>query len=71
MESFATMVPTKATVVRNGDVSVIDSKDVVLGDLVEIKFGDRIPADIRIIECSSLKVNFLVLFQQNLIFLQG
>ena len=28
-----------------------------MGDIIDIKFGDRIPADIRIIEASGLKVD--------------
>ena len=31
-------------------------QELTLGDVVEIKFGDRIPADIRVIECRGFKV---------------
>jgi len=31
--------------------------DLTLGDIVELKFGDRIPADLRIIESHSFKVD--------------
>lgn len=34
----------------------INAEDVVVGDVVEIKGGDRIPADLRIISASSCKV---------------
>nr|CAH7743770.1 unnamed protein product [Callosobruchus chinensis] len=57
MESFANMVPPKATVIRGGEVLSIVSKDVVPGDLVDLKFGDRIPADIRITESNGFKVD--------------
>jgi len=33
------------------------AEDLVLGDVVEVKFGDRIPADIRIIESRGFKVD--------------
>lgn len=56
MESFANMVPPKATVIRGGETMTVMSKDVVVGDLVELKFGDRIPADIRIIHSQGFKV---------------
>lgn len=56
MESFANMVPPKATVIRGGETITIVSKDIVIGDLVEMKFGDRIPADIRIIHSQGFKV---------------
>ena len=32
-------------------------EEVVVGDVIEVKFGDRIPADIRIIESSGFKVD--------------
>lgn len=57
MESFANMVPPKATVIRGGETITIVSKDIVIGDLVEMKFGDRIPADIRIIHSQGFKVD--------------
>ena len=34
----------------------MDSEDLVVGDIVEIKAGNRIPADIRIIEAKGFKV---------------
>ncbi|XP_076182319.1 sodium/potassium-transporting ATPase subunit alpha [Ptiloglossa arizonensis] len=56
MESFKKMVPTFAAVIRNGVKLQVATEDLVLGDLVFIKFGDKIPADIRIIECTGLRV---------------
>ena len=35
---------------------IIAIQELTLGDIVEIKFGDRIPADIRVIECRGFKV---------------
>jgi sodium/potassium-transporting ATPase subunit alpha len=34
----------------------MESKELVVGDIVEVKAGDRIPADIRIIQAHGLKV---------------
>lgn len=56
MDSFTNMIPPKATVIRDGQKILIESKEVVMGDLVEVKFGDRIPADIRLVECHGFKV---------------
>ncbi|KOC67548.1 Sodium/potassium-transporting ATPase subunit alpha [Habropoda laboriosa] len=56
MESFRKMVPTFATVIRNGVKLRVATEDLVPGDLVEIRNGDKIPADIRIIECRELRV---------------
>ncbi|XP_072049394.1 sodium/potassium-transporting ATPase subunit alpha-3-like [Amphiura filiformis] len=57
MESFAGMVPQEALVMRDGEWSSIDAIQVVQGDIVEVKGGDRIPADIRVIESKSFKVD--------------
>lgn len=57
MESFGNMIPSKATVVRGGEIMEIMCKDIVDGDLVDMKFGDRIPADVRIIESHGFKVD--------------
>ena len=50
------MVPQEATVKRNGEIVTINAVDCVLGDIVMVKSGDRIPADIRVIEAKSMKV---------------
>ncbi|KAK2579052.1 hypothetical protein KPH14_002843 [Odynerus spinipes] len=57
MESFKNMVPQFATVIREGEKLTLRAEDLVLGDVVEVKFGDRIPADIRIIESRGFKVD--------------
>ncbi|XP_049633579.1 sodium/potassium-transporting ATPase subunit alpha-2-like [Suncus etruscus] len=57
MESFKNMVPHQALVIREGEKLQISVEKVVVGDLVEIKAGDRIPADIRIISAQSCKVD--------------
>ena len=56
MESFKKMIPQEALVLRAGDKLVMPAEDVVLGDILFVKFGDRIPADIRIIEAKGFKV---------------
>jgi sodium/potassium-transporting ATPase subunit alpha len=57
MESFKNMVPQYALVRRNAEKISIEAKELTLGDIVEIKFGDRIPADVRIIEATGFKVD--------------
>ena len=56
MESFKRMVPVIATVVRDGVRLQLPAEEVVVGDVVEIRLGDKIPADIRIIEERGLRV---------------
>uniref|UniRef100_A0A8B9LS43 Sodium/potassium-transporting ATPase subunit alpha n=1 Tax=Astyanax mexicanus TaxID=7994 RepID=A0A8B9LS43_ASTMX len=57
MDSFKNLVPQQALVIRDGEKNHINAEDVVLGDLVEVKGGDRIPADLRIISAHGCKVD--------------
>ncbi|XP_009863609.1 PREDICTED: sodium/potassium-transporting ATPase subunit alpha-1 [Apaloderma vittatum] len=57
MESFKNLVPQQALVIRNGEKISINAEGVVVGDLVEVKGGDRIPADLRIISAHGCKVD--------------
>merc|ERR1712172_219058 len=57
MESFKNLVPQYALVRRNGEKITIEAVNLTLGVIVEVKFGDRIPADIRILEARQFKVD--------------
>ena len=46
------MHPKRAAVVRNGSLLRIDSKLLVRGDVVQIRAGDTIPADCRLLDFS-------------------
>lgn len=46
----------KAYVIRDGYLKEIDSKELVVGDLVELEVGRYIPADMRLLSTSNLKV---------------
>lgn len=56
MDSFKNLVPQYATVIRGGETITVKAEELTLGDIVLIKFGDRVPADLRIIEAMGLKV---------------
>ena len=56
MESFKNMVPQTAIVVREGEKLNVMAEELVVGDIVEVKFGDRVPADIRVISAHGFKV---------------
>ncbi|MDD4291196.1 MAG: cation-translocating P-type ATPase [Clostridia bacterium] len=43
-------------VLRNGVLTTIKSEDLVKGDIIVLEAGDSVPADARIIECASMKV---------------
>ena len=57
MASFKNLVPQYALCLREGDKVNIKAEDLTIGDVVEVNFGDRIPADIRIVEARGLKVD--------------
>ncbi|TMW69051.1 hypothetical protein Poli38472_001207 [Pythium oligandrum] len=56
MDSFKNMLPQKCTVVRDGTSQLIPAEELVVGDLVWVRNGDKVPADLRILLCSNLKV---------------
>uniref|UniRef100_A0A671RGX9 Sodium/potassium-transporting ATPase subunit alpha n=1 Tax=Sinocyclocheilus anshuiensis TaxID=1608454 RepID=A0A671RGX9_9TELE len=58
MDSFKNLVPQQALVIRDGEKNNINAEEVVVGDLVEVKGGDRIPADLRIISAHGCKVKY-------------
>merc|ERR1711910_5284 len=57
MESFKNLVPQYAVVRRDGKKIEIEAKELTLGDIVDVQFGDRIPADIRILDSRGFKVD--------------
>lgn len=56
IEALKTMSATQSKVLRDGRMTVLHSEDLVVGDVVLLEAGDAIPADARLLECASLKV---------------
>ena len=42
---------------RDGAQREIEASQLVVGDIVQIRGGDKTPADIRMLECHSIKVS--------------
>merc|ERR1711962_1831773 len=57
MESFKNLVPQYALCLRDGEKHNLPAEELCVGDIVEIKFGDRVPADVRVIEARGFKVD--------------
>lgn len=57
MEALKELAAPQTIVLRDGKEIEIPSKELVPGDIVYIDTGDRLPADIRIIEASGLKID--------------
>lgn len=51
------MLPTRVTVRRDGRRRVIDAADVVVGDLLLLEAGDRVPADASAVSANRLLVD--------------
>jgi Ca2+-transporting ATPase len=51
------MVKIRARVLRDGYEKEIDSEELVAGDVVFLKSGDKVPADGRVIESKGFKIN--------------
>jgi len=57
LEALKKLSEASATVIRNGNEVVLPTNEVVVGDIIKVKTGDKIPADCRIIESNNLSVD--------------
>ncbi|KAL0576968.1 hypothetical protein V5O48_005010 [Marasmius crinis-equi] len=53
MASIKNMLPSEIVVIRDGQVHKMPASELVSGDLVQLSMGNKIPADIRLIQVSS------------------
>ena len=51
MASFEKFMPSKSSCLRNGKWSDVNSWELVVGDVVKVNIGEKIPADLRIVDC--------------------
>ena len=56
IEALQEIAAATSKVIRDGKLIEIRSEDLVIGDIVVLEAGDSVPADCRIIECASLKI---------------
>jgi Ca2+-transporting ATPase len=66
LEALRDLSSPRALVVRDGIEARIPGRDVVLGDLVILSEGDRVPADGRLISASNLSVDESMLTGESL-----
>ena len=55
LEALQKLSSHSAKVIRNGEMNVVASRELVPGDIVVLDTGDYVPADLRIIEAVNLK----------------
>ncbi|MBR4051042.1 MAG: calcium-translocating P-type ATPase, PMCA-type [Clostridia bacterium] len=56
VEALQKMSAATTKTLRDGKVETVKSEDLVVGDVVLLDAGDAIPADCRIFECASMKI---------------
>lgn len=56
LEGIRKMLSAHAQVKRNGDWTEIDAEDLVPGDIVRLRSGDRVPADMRLLDINNLRI---------------
>ena len=55
LEALQKLSSHVAKVIRNGNLEVVPSRELVPGDVVILETGDYVPADLRIVEAVNLK----------------
>ncbi len=66
IESLKTMTSSKAQVMRDGVWVEIDTKDLVVGDVIMLEAGDKVPADARVIKVVNAQVDESILTGESL-----
>lgn len=61
LQGIRNMLSSDARVQRNGKHETIPTRDLVPGDIVILRAGDRVPADMRLIETHNLRVEEAIL----------
>ncbi len=56
IEALQEMSAATTKTLRDGNVISVKSEELVVGDVIVLEAGDAIPADCRIIECASMKI---------------
>ncbi|MBU0456244.1 MAG: HAD-IC family P-type ATPase [Pseudomonadota bacterium] len=61
IDALRKMLSSQCSVMRDGRIKILDTRELVPGDLVSLEIGDRVPADLRLIDVVNLKVDESVL----------
>lgn len=56
IEALQEMSAATSKVLRDGKIVSVRSEDLVVGDVIILEAGDAVPADCRIFECASMKI---------------
>ena len=56
IEALQEIAAATSKVIRGGHQMTVKSEELVTGDIIVLEAGDAVPADARIIECASMKI---------------
>lgn len=56
LDALKKLAPDTAFALRDGDWERIDAEDIVPGDVVEVRVGDKVPADLRLIKLKTTTI---------------
>jgi len=61
LEAIRSMLAPKATVIREGERVTVSGDELVPGDIVVLEAGERVPADVRLIDAKNLRIEEAIL----------
>ena len=61
LQALKKIIKHTAQVLREGELKVVDSTELVPGDVIVLTPGSKVPADGRLLEANDLKINEMVL----------
>lgn len=60
-EKLANMIKINSKVLRDGEIKEVNSEDIVIGDVIILESGDKVPADLRLIKANELSIDESIL----------
>ncbi|ABC82029.1 cation-translocating P-type ATPase [Anaeromyxobacter dehalogenans] len=66
LEALEALVPARARLVRGGHLLEVDAREVVVGDVLALEEGDRVPADARLVEAALFRLDVSLLTGESL-----
>jgi len=66
LEALKNIATLQARVIRAGELLLLPARELVVGDLIEVTAGDRVPADVRIVEAVRLQAEEAALTGESL-----
>jgi len=70
-DALQKLMMTRVRVLRGGDAYEIDSEQIVPGDIVLLESGDRVPADLRMIDSHNLEIDESLLTGESVAVVKG